>query len=62
MFDQSTVDRFTAHVRELRGDAARERAARKAAELEAKIEAIERQAIAVWRCVDGIPVEIIHRR
>ena len=62
MFDRSVKEMFVAHVRELRGDAARERAARKAVELEARIERLERQTISVWRVQNGHPIEIIHQR
>ena len=62
MFDKAIVSRFTAHVRELRGDAARERIAKKAAELEARLEQLEQQTVSVWRVQNGHPIKIIHQR
>lgn len=62
MFSTAAAKRFSAHVRELRGDAARERIAKRAAEQEARLEQLERQTISVWRVENGHPVEIIHRR
>jgi hypothetical protein len=62
MFNPLTIANFNAHVLALRGDAARERAEHKAAELEARLERLERQTISVWRVQNGHPIEIIHRR
>lgn len=62
MFSSAAAKRFAAHVRELRGDAARERIAKRAAEREARLEAMERQTISIWRVQNGHPIEIIHQR
>lgn len=65
MFNKSTLDAFCDHVREMRrADATERRAkkARKAAEREARLDALERQTISVWRIQGGHPVEIIHQR
>ena len=61
-FHRTTLDAFCSHVKEMRRDAARERAAKRAKRLEARIGEIERQTISVWRVENGHPVEVIHRR
>lgn len=62
MFLEQTISAFKEHVRSLRVDEARERAAKRAASREARLERLERQTISVWRVQNGHPVEIIHQR
>jgi hypothetical protein len=62
MFLDNTIAAFKEHVRSLRADEARERAAKRASSREARIEQLERQTISVWRVQNGHPIEIIHQR
>lgn len=62
MFNSQSAARFAAYVRELRADASRDRIEQKAAEREARLEALERQTVSVWRVQNGHPIEIIHQR